>query len=206
MNLIIDFIVHIDKYINIIIQKFGILTYAILFLIIFLETGLLVTPFLPGDSLLFVVGTFAALGSLNVVLIFFLLSLAAILGDSFNYFLGSYFGERFFYEKGWIKIENLNRTKEFFRKYGSKTIVIARFLPVVRTVAPFIAGVGKMDYLRFLIYNVLGGIAWVALFLFAGFFFGNISFIKENLSLVIIAIIILSFTPAIVQYIRHKIK
>lgn len=206
MFALLDFILHIDKYLDMLITNYGILTYAIVFAIIFLETGLVVTPFLPGDSLIFVLGAISALGSLNIFLTFFLLSAAAILGDSFNYWIGSYLGERFFYERRWIKPEYLARTKEFYKKYGGKTIIFARFVPIVRTIAPFVAGVGEMEYIKFLSYNVIGGIIWVALFLFGGYFFGGLPIVKSNLSIVIIFILLLSFLPPLAEYIKHKMR
>ena len=201
---IIRYILHFDIYLTAVIQGYGGFIYPLLFLIVFLETGFVLTPFLPGDSLLFILGTFAAAGALNVYLLFSLLSLAAILGDTVNYWIGRHFGEKFFSK--FIKKEYIDKTKLFFHNHGKKTIVLARFIPVIRTFAPFIAGIGKMDYLTFLIYNVFGGILWVAIFVFSGFFFGNISYVKDNLTLITILIIILSFIPAIVEYIRHKRK
>lgn len=200
---LIDILLHVDKYIALFIDNYGILTYFILFFIILLETGLVVTPFLPGDSLLFVVGAFAALGQLNIFLLFFLLAFAAIVGDSMNYFIGNYLGKKII-QKGWIKEENIRRTEQFYDKYGAKTIVLARFVPIVRTVAPFIAGVGSMNYLRFFAYNVIGGLIWVSSFLLAGFFFGNIPAVQHNLTFVIIGIIIVSLIPAVVEYFKQR--
>src|SRR3989338_9006379 len=184
INNLIDFILHIDKYLGVIIQDYGILTYVILFLIIFLETGLVITPFLPGDSLIFVAGTFAAKGYFNVFLLFFILSFAAIIGDTVNYWIG----------------------KNFYEKQGNKTIVIARFIPIIRTFAPFVAGIGKMNYSKFLVYNIIGGVAWVFLFLFGGYLFGEIPFVEKNLTLVIFIIIFISILPPIIEYIRIKRK
>ncbi len=198
------FVLHIDKYIPLIFERFGIFTYLIFFLIIFLETGLVITPFLPGDSLIFVIGAFAAQGFLNVFLLFIILCFAAILGDSVNYWIGSYFGERVFASSRFFKKEYLERTKDFYKKYGGKTIIMARFVPIIRTFAPFIAGVGKMDYVKFFSYNIIGGIVWVFLFLFVGYFFGGISIIKENLTLVIYLIIFLSIIPPIIEYLRSR--
>lgn len=201
----IDFILHLDKYLNLIIGQFGAWTYVILFLIIFAETGLVITPFLPGDSLLFAAGTFAAIGSLNVFILFIVLLAAAILGDTVNYSAGKFLGSRAFKKYPKIfKKEYLDKTQEFYDKYGSKTIVLARFVPIVRTFAPFVAGVGKMNYFRFLVYNIFGGILWVALFIFGGYFFGNIQIVKDNFSLVIIIIIILSFMPMVWEWWKHK--
>src|SRR3989344_7900275 len=195
----IDVILHLDKYLGEIISNYGTLTYGILFLIIFLETGLVFTPFLPGDSLIFVAGTFAAKKVMNVFLLFILLSLAAILGDTINYWIGNYFGSKIH-----IKQEYLDRTQKFYEKYGNKTIVLARFIPLIRTFAPFIAGIGKMNYLRFLSYNIIGGILWVAIFVFGGYFFGNIPFVSENLTYFILGIIIISFIPTFIGFLKHR--
>ena len=202
---IIDFILHLDKYLNFIIIQFGAWTYVILFLIIFAETGLVITPFLPGDSLLFAAGTFAAVDSLNVFILFIVLLAAAILGDTINYSAGKFLGSRAFKKYPKIfKKEYLDKTRVFYNKYGTKTIVLARFVPIVRTFAPFIAGVGTMNYFKFLFYNVFGGILWVAVFVFGGYFFGNIKGVKDNFSLVILIIIILSFVPMAWEWWKHK--
>jgi membrane-associated protein len=203
----IDFVLHIDKYLNAIIQSYGALTYFFLFLIIFFETGLVVTPFLPGDSLLFAAGTFAGIGLLNVFVLFFILSAAAVLGDTINYSIGKFLGAKAFEKYPKIfKKEYLDKTHKFYEKYGAKTIVLARFVPIVRTFAPFVAGVGKMRYFKFLTYNIVGGIAWVALFVFAGYYFGNIQFVKNNFSVIIYLIIIISFLPIVVEYWKHRNK
>ena len=171
------------------------------------ETGLVVTPFLPGDSLLFAVGTFAAIGSLNVFWSFSILSLAAVLGDSLNYSIGKFLGKKALeYNTRVIKKEYIDKTQEFYKKYGAKTIVLARFVPIVRTFAPFVAGAGRMNYLKFLAYNVLGGILWVAIFVFSGYYFGNIPIVKENFSIVIMIIIILSIVPIIFEFWKHHKK
>ena len=201
----IDFILHLDKYLSVIIQNYGALTYLFLFLIIFAETGLVITPFLPGDSLLFAAGTFAAIGALNVMWVFAIIAVAAILGDTINYSIGKFLGSKAFerYPKIFKK-EYLDKTHKFYSKYGNKTLVLARFVPIVRTFAPFVAGVGKMKYSNFLLYNIVGGIVWTALFVFGGDYFGNIPIVKNNFSIVIIVIIIFSFMPIAWEYWRHK--
>ena len=204
ISFIIDFILHIDKYLNIIIQNYGEFVYLLLFLIIFLETGFVLTPFLPGDSLLFVAGAFAATSALNIYLLFLIFSLASIIGDTANYWIGHHFGKRIFSK--FIKKEHMHKTKLFFHKHGKKTIVLARFIPIIRTFAPFVAGIGKMDYFTFLSYNIIGGIVWVALFLFSGYFFGNIVYVKDNLGIITLLIIATSLIPAIVEYVKHKKK
>ena len=201
----IDFILHLDKYLSIIIQNYGAFTYLLLFLIVFAETGLVVTPFLPGDSLLFAAGTFAAIGSLNVWILFTILALAAILGDTINYSIGKYLGSKAFEKYPKIfKKQYLDKTHNFYEKYGNKTIVLARFVPIVRTFAPFVAGVGKMKYLNFLIYNIVGGLAWVALFVFGGYFVGNIPWVNRHFTYVILTIIALSFIPILWEWWKYK--
>jgi membrane-associated protein len=202
----IDFFIHLDRYLNIIIQKYGTLTYVILFLIIFCETGLVVTPVLPGDSLLFVTGAFAAQGSLNVVWVFILLSIAAVAGNIVNYQVGYFVGPKVFQKDDvrFFKKEYLDRTYKFYARHGGKTIVIARFLPIIRTFAPFVAGIGRMSYKRFSIYNIIGSVAWIATFVLGGYYFGNIPVVKQHLTLVILAIIIISVTPSIVEFLRHR--
>lgn len=202
---LIDLILHLDKYLSLIIQTYGTWTYLLLFIIIFLETGLVVTPFLPGDSLLFAAGTFAALGSLEVGLLFFLLSLAAIIGDTINYWIGHYIGPRAFTGNiRFLKKEYLDRTHEFYERHGGKTIILARFIPIIRTFAPFVAGIGAMTYWRFIIYNVVGGVLWVAIFTLGGFYFGNLPVVKQNFTFVILAIIIISVMPAVIEYLRGR--
>ena len=203
---LIDFVLHIDRHLAYIIQNFGSLSYLVLFLIIFVETGLVIAPFFPGDSLLLVAGIFASQGSFNVLLLFFILAIAAILGDSVNYFIGSYFGEKIFAKNGFFKREYLEKTKNFYKKHGGKTIIMARFIPIIRTFAPFVAGVGKMKYSRFFSFNVIGAISWVAIFLFAGYFFGALPFVKNTLNIIILAIIILSLIPVILQYTKARKK
>ncbi len=201
----VDFILHLDTHVESILLDFGIWCYLLFFLIIFAETGLVVTPILPGDSLLFALGTFAAKGSLNVVLVFVLLAAAAVLGDSANYAIGKYLGALILSKQGrwFLKKEHIDRTHKFYEKYGPKTIVLARFVPIVRTFAPFVAGVGKMSYVRFLTYNVVGGVLWIALFVLGGYFFGNIRVVKENFTIVIFAIILISIMPAVIEVLRE---
>jgi membrane-associated protein len=204
---IIDFVLHIDKHLNEIIQTYGTWTYLLLFAIIFMETGLVITPFLPGDSLLFAAGAFAAQGSLNVWVLFVLLSFAAILGDTVNYWIGHFIGPKAFSGNvRFLKKEYLDRTHAFYEKHGGKTIILARFIPIIRTFAPFVAGVGAMTYSHFIVYNVIGGIFWVGLFTFGGYFFGNLPFVKDNFFIVIIAIIAISVLPAIVEVIRGRMR
>jgi membrane-associated protein len=188
-----------------VISQYGTWTYGLLFFIIFMETGFVVTPFLPGDSMIFAAGTFAALHALNVWLVFILLAFAAVLGDTANYWIGHFLGERAYHVK-WIKKEYLDRTHAFFEKHGGKTIFLARFVPIIRTFAPFVAGVGRMSYSYFFSYNVFGGILWVALFTVAGYFFGNIPFIKDHFSMVIIAIILISLIPIVIEAWRGRNK
>jgi len=202
----LDFVLHLDKHLSSLIQSYGVWTYLILFVIIFLETGLVVTPFLPGDSLLFAAGTFAAAKALNVLWVFVCLSAAAVLGDTVNYWIGHLVGPKVFQQEKsrFFKKEHLERTHRFYEKYGAETIIIARFVPIIRTFAPFVAGIGRMSYGKFISYNVVGGIGWVALFVFGGYFFGNIPFIKRNFGLVIIGIIIVSMIPAVIEFVRHR--
>jgi len=204
---LIDIFLHIDRHLSEIIQNYGLWTYLIMFTIIFLETGLVVTPFLPGDSLLFAAGTFAALGALDIVWLFVILSFAAVAGDTVNYWIGAYVGPKIFHEERvrFLNREYLDRTHQFYERYGGKTIIIARFVPIIRTFAPFVAGIGSMTYWRFISYNVIGGVAWIFLCTLAGYFFGNLSIVRENFSLVIIAIIIISILPGIIEYMRHRL-
>jgi membrane-associated protein len=191
-----DFILHIDVHLGQIISQYGLATYAILFVIIFIETGLVFTPFLPGDSLLFAAGAFAAHGSLNIFVVIPLLIAAAILGDTCNYWIGHFFGERMVANpKIPINKNHIEETQKFFDKHGGKTILLARFVPIVRTFAPFVAGIGKMSYKHFIFYNVFGGILWVLIAGLAGYFFGNISFVTKNFSLIIIAVVVISVVP-----------
>lgn len=202
----LELVIHFDKHLNAMIQSFGNWSYLVLFLIIFAETGLVVTPFLPGDSLIFAVGTFAAIGSLDVAWLFAILVSAAIIGDSVNYAIGKFIGDKAFHLKHSkiFKKEYLDKTHKFYEKYGGKTIILARFVPIVRTFAPFVAGVGVMSYKKFFAYNVIGGILWVSVFLFGGYFFGNMPIIKKNFSIAIFAVIILSILPIGIEYWKHK--
>jgi len=201
---VIDFVLHLDVHLDEIIRNYGTWTYGILFGIVFLETGFVVTPFLPGDSLLFAVGTFAARGSLDLYLAMLLLSVAAVLGDTVNYWIGAWVGPKVFHQESrFLNKEHLRRTHEFYERYGGKTIIIARFVPIIRTFAPFVAGIGTMSYGKFIAYNVIGGIGWVVSITLAGFFFGNIPIVKNNFTFVIFAIIVISILPGIVEYVRH---
>ncbi|MBI3167019.1 MAG: DedA family protein [Chloroflexi bacterium] len=199
----IDLFLHLDEYLQTIITNYGAWTYGILFVVIFIETGLVVMPFLPGDSLLFAAGTFAALGSFNVWGLIGLLAVAAVLGDAVNYSIGHYLGERAYSIK-WIKKEYLDKTHAFFEKHGGKAIFLARFVPIVRTFAPFVAGIGKMSYAYFATYNVVGGVTWVIIFTLLGYFFGNIPFVKKNFELVIIVIILISVLPMVFEWWKHR--
>ena len=201
-----DLILHLDQHLRDLAQNYGAWIYAVLFLIIFLETGVVVTPFLPGDSLLFVAGTLAAAGELNVHGLVLLLIAAAIAGDSLNYSIGRYFGPRVFRfdDSRFFKRAYVDRTHAFFERHGGKAIVIARFVPIIRTYAPFVAGIGAMPYRRFLMFNVFGAVLWVALLTYAGFFFGNLPLVRNNLTAVILGIIVVSVMPAIVEFWRAR--
>jgi len=203
VSIILDLFIHLDKNLEIIMQNYGVLVYPLLFLIVFLETGIVVTPFLPGDSLIFAAATISAKGFLNIYLLFIIISLAAIIGDALNYFIGKTIGREIVKRK-YIKEEYINKTQTFYEKYGGKTIVLARFIPIVRTFAPFVAGIGKMKYSKFFFYNVIGAVLWVALFLILGFYFGSIPFVKNNFSFVILAIIFISIIPLFIEYFKHK--
>jgi membrane-associated protein len=207
INSLLELFLHLDVYLGQIIQQYGALTYFILFAVIFAETGFVITPFLPGDSLIFAAGTFAARGWLNPVILFLVLSAAAILGDTVNYWIGHAIGSRAYTgEVKFIKKEYMDKTHSFFEKYGGKTIVLARFVPIVRTFAPFVAGVGEMTYRYFITYNVIGGVLWVSIFLGLGYFFGNIPFVQKNFELVIIAIVLISVLPAIYEIVKAKLE
>jgi len=205
---IINIIVHLDKHLGALILNYGTWTYLILFVVIFCETGLVVTPILPGDSLLFAAGTFAALGSLKVGWLFLILSAAAIIGDTVNYWIGHFIGPKAFAKDDarFFKKEYLYRTHQFYEKYGGETIIIARFVPIIRTFAPFVAGIGKMTYWKFISYNILGGIGWVAVFVFGGYFFGSIPLVKRHFTIIIFAIILISMIPGLVEFIKHRRK
>lgn len=202
---IIDLILHLDKYLGEIIQSYGTWTYLLMFFVIFMETGFVVTPFLPGDSLIFAAGAFAGLGYLHIGVLFLVLAAAAIAGDTANYWIGHYIGPRAFSGNiRFLKKEYLDRTHAFYEKHGGKTIIIARFIPIIRTFAPFVAGIGAMTYPRFIAYNVIGGLAWVTLFSFGGYFFGNLAFVQQNFAFVILVIIFISILPAIIEFIRSR--
>ncbi len=202
----VDILLHLDRYLGVFLHDYGTWIYLLLFLVVFAETGLVVTPFLPGDSLLFVTGALAATGGLDMGTLCALLIVAAILGDTVNYWIGDWFGLRLFNDPNarFLRREYLDRTHRFYERHGGKTIVIARFVPIIRTFAPFVAGVGEMTYRKFLMYNVLGALLWVLSFVFAGYYFGNLPFVKKNLTLVILVIIVLSIMPGVIEYLRHR--
>jgi membrane-associated protein len=201
----VDLFLHLDTHLSQVISQYGTWTYLILFLIVFCETGLVITPFLPGDSLLFAAGTFAALGDLDVRLMILLLVVAAIVGDTVNYWVGAAIGPRAFQgNHRFLKKEHLDRTHAFYEKHGGKTIILARFVPIIRTFAPFVAGVGAMSYGRFLTYNVVGAVLWVGLLVLAGFFFGNIPVVRENFTIVILVIVAISVMPIAVETLRGR--
>ncbi|MGA9396661.1 MAG: DedA family protein [Anaerolineaceae bacterium] len=206
---VIDLFLHLDKHLGELIQQIGIWTYLPLFFVVFMETGFVVTPFLPGDSLIFAAGTLAALpeSPMNIVVLFLILAAAAILGDTVNYWIGHYIGPRVFTEKiPFLKKEYLDRTHQFYERHGGITIFLARFIPIIRTFAPFVAGVGAMTYGQFIIYNIMGGLVWTALFSFGGFFFGNLEIVRNNFSLVIVAIILISVLPVFIEIIKGRIN
>ncbi len=202
----VDLVLHLDQHLLELARTYGVWIYAILFLIVFLETGVVVTPFLPGDSLLFVAGAIAAAGEMNVHGVVLLLTVAAILGDSLNYAIGRYLGPRVFRfeDTRFFKRAYIDRTHAFFEKHGGKTIIIARFIPIIRTYAPFVAGIGAMPYSRFVMFNVTGAILWVVLLTYAGYFFGNLPVVKNNLTLVILGIIVLSILPGVIEFVRAR--
>jgi len=202
----VNIILHLDTYLTDVVAQYGTLTYGILFSIVFAETGFVVTPFLPGDSLLFAAGAIASLGSLNVGLVVLFLIIAAVLGDTVNYWIGHYFGKKIVDNPKitFINQEHIDKTEQFYKKYGGKTIILARFIPIIRTFAPFVAGVGSMHYSRFILFNIVGGVLWVSAFTFLGFFFGNLPFIQKNFHYAVFAIIVLSLLPIVYEYIQHK--
>jgi len=202
----VDMFLHLDKHLEQVVQNYPTLVYLFLFAIIFCETGLVVTPFLPGDSLLFATGALAAGGAPNVALVFLLLSAAAILGDTLNYWIGHLVGPKVFHKENvrFLNKKHLIKAHEFYEKYGGITIIFARFMPFIRTFAPFVAGIGSMTYWKFLTYNVVGGVAWIAFFTFGGYFFGNLAFVKKHFSVVIVAIIIISVMPGVIEYLRQR--
>ncbi len=206
LHSLIDFILHLDKHLAEIISAYGSLTYALLFGIVFAETGLVVLPFLPGDSLLFAVGALSALGSLHLSAVLILLITAAILGDFVNYWIGNLLGQKIVDNPNikFINQEHIDKTEAFYKKHGGKAIILARFVPIVRTFAPFVAGVGKMDYKTFFIYNIIGGVTWVTAFTLAGYFFGNIPAVKENFTVVVLAIVVVSVVPIVYEYIKQR--
>jgi len=205
---LIEYILHIDKHLFDLCTNYGVWVYAILFVVVFCETGLVITPFLPGDSLLFAVGSLAAINALDVWTASILLIAAAIIGDTVNYWIGHYVGPKVFHEEHsrFLNKEYLQRTHAFYEKHGGKTIIIARFLPIIRTFAPFVAGIGSMTYRRFILFNVVGGVAWVLLFVSAGYFFGGIPIVKNNFSLVILALILIPGIPSVVEFVRFKLR
>jgi membrane-associated protein len=201
---LIDVFLHLDVYLNNVIQQYGVWTYLLLFVVVFLETGVVVTPFLPGDSLLFAAGAFAAAGALEVGWVFGLLFVAAVLGDTVNYRIGYHVGPRAFHgQNRFFKREHLDRTHQFYERHGGKTIVVARFIPIIRTFAPFVAGIGRMSYGRFVVYNIGGGLLWTVLFVFGGYYFGNLPAVKRHFTLVIVAIIILSLLPPVLELLQQ---
>jgi membrane-associated protein len=210
LSIIVDLFLHLDKHLSVVVQDYGLWTYAFLFFVIFMETGFVVTPFLPGDSLLFAAGTLAspALGSpLNIFVLWLLLAFAAIAGDTVNYWIGHAIGPRAFSGNiRFLKKEYLERTEAFYEKHGGKTIFLARFIPIIRTFAPFVAGVGRMSYIHFITYNFLGGLTWVTLFTFFGYFFGSLEFVKTHFSLVVLAIIFISVLPVIYEFLRSRLQ
>ena len=202
----IDIVLHLDTHLLVLVQQYGVWIYAILFAIIFAETGLVVAPFLPGDSLLFVIGALCGMGSLQLQVALPLLILAAFMGDNTNYWVGRLLGLRLLNHPNqrWIKHEHLEKTHAFYAKHGGKTVIFARFLPIIRTIAPFVAGIGTMNYRLYLMFSILGGVAWIGSLMLAGYFFGNIPVIKNNLTLMIIVIVFISFVPAILEFIKHR--
>jgi len=205
---LIQIFIHLDEYLGEVIRNYGTWTYLLLFVIIFMETGFVVTPFLPGDSLIFAAGTFAGMQEgLNIWVLWVLLCLAAIAGDTVNYWIGHYIGPKAFSgQMPFLKKEYLDRTHAFYERHGGKTIIIARFIPIIRTFAPFVAGIGAMTYGHFIAYNVIGGVGWVSLFLIGGYFFGGLQFVQDNFSFVVIAIILISVMPAVIEFFKERFR
>lgn len=205
-----ELFLHLDKHLAEAIIKYEMWTYVLLFVVIFAETGFVVTPFLPGDSLLFAAGSLAALGNspLNVNLLAVILIVAAVVGDSINYSIGRFIGPKIFERENtrFLKKEHLVKTHQFYEKHGGKTIILARFIPIIRTFAPFVAGIGEMTYFKFISYNIIGGVVWILLFVYSGYFFGNLEIVKKNFSFVVVAIIFISIIPMIIEFIKHKLK
>jgi membrane-associated protein len=204
----VDIVLHLDRHLQWLVANYGPWIYAILFAIVFCETGLVVTPFLPGDSLLFVAGTLAAAGDMYIHGLFAALATASFLGDNTNYWIGRYAGPRVFTREGsrLLNPDHLQRTQNFYDRYGAKTVFIARFVPIIRTFAPFVAGIGRMQYPRFLFFSFSGSIAWVGSLAYAGYYFGNVPMVKENLTLVIVIIVLVSILPGVVEYVRHRMR
>ena len=205
---IIDVILHVDQYLNLIVNEYSAMTYILLFLVIFLETGIVIFPFLPGDSLLFAAGAIAALGSLNIWMLFIIVLAAAVIGDTVNYHIGKYVGPRIFKKESsfFFRKEYLIRAQNFYKKYGKKTIILARFIPIIRTFAPFVAGIGSMKYRSFIVYNIIGAFLWCSLFIFGGFLLGNIPWVKEHFEFLVIAIIVVSLIPLVKEVINLLLK
>ena len=203
---IIETIIHLDRYLDLVIKSFGNWSYLVFFIIIFAETGLVITPFLPGDSLLFALGALGAIGSFNLLWLFIVLVSAAIIGDSVNYSLGKLFGQKIILKGNhrFFKKEHIEKTHKFYEKHGGKAIILARFIPIIRTFAPFVAGVGEMSYCKFFIYNVAGALLWVSIFLLSGYYFGNVPFVKDNFFIVILTIIVLSVAPVAIEFWKHS--
>jgi membrane-associated protein len=205
IQLFLDFVLHLDVHLTELVIQYGIATYGFLFFVIFAETGFVITPFLPGDSLLFAAGAIAALGGLRIETLLTVLAIAAIIGDTVNYWIGHFFGRALVANpKIPIRQEHIDKTEAFYKKYGGKTIILARFVPIVRTFAPFVAGIGTMEYKKFILYNIVGGIVWVFLFTFAGYFFGNFPFVKHNFLYVVFMIVGISILPMIYEYLKSR--
>lgn len=200
---LLDMLLHVDHYLSVLLGEYGLWVYAILFLVVFIETGFVVMPFLPGDSLLFATGAMAALDLLNLTWLFGLLALAAIVGDTVNYWIGRVLGKKA-YQATWVNNEHLLKAEAFYQEHGNKTIILARFVPIVRSFAPFVAGIGRMDYYQFISFNILGGIAWVSICGGAGYFFGNIPVVKQNFEFVILGIVVVSFLPVLFEYLKAR--